>query len=261
MEILQTITGSRLYFWLAALAAGLLLYRLVRVPRLWKGWLLTVLYAAGVTACVWIPQTGMRGLRHVAYIALIWVVSVGIYWLLRFRASPLERLGARAERLLDFLPIHVVDVGNIRTQRLNRSWTAALLKALEPLEGLQRLRLSFAPIADEDLQVIARHRGLISLNLRATAITDAGLAHLRNLKELEILVLNGTSIGDTALGHVAKIRSLKHLEISNTGITDAGLKHLRGARTLKFLLVGTVNDVTPQAVAALKKALPNLEVI
>ena len=120
MKILQTIAGNGLYFWLIALASGLLLYRLVRVPRLWKGWLLTVLYAVGVTACVWIPQTAMRGLRHVAYIALIWAVSVGIYWLLRFRASPLERLGARTERLTDFLPIHVVDAGGIWTRRLDR---------------------------------------------------------------------------------------------------------------------------------------------
>jgi hypothetical protein len=54
--------------------------------------------------------------------------------------------------------------------------------------------------------------------------------------------------------------NLHELHLNETLITDAGLEHLQSSRSLKKVEM-RLTTVTEEGVAALKKALPELEVV
>jgi len=101
---------------------------------------------------------------------------------------------------------------------------------------------------------------LVGVNARGTDITDAGLVHLKDAKGLVRLHLEKTKITDAGLAHLKGLDNLEYLNIYSTAVTDAGLKHLEGLKKLKKLYVWETK-VTDDGVAALKKALPDLQVI
>ncbi len=97
------------------------------------------------------------------------------------------------------------------------------------------------------------------VHISNTSISDAGLQHLAALGDLEFLTLNSYALTDAALAHVGQLKSLRRLQIEYASITDEGLKHLYGLSNLEtFELFNT--QVTPEGIAALQKAIPNLEV-
>jgi hypothetical protein len=92
-------------------------------------------------------------------------------------------------------------------------------------------------------------------------LTDAGLAHVKPLTKLFSLGLDGTKITDAGLVHLKGLPELGTLRLDdNPGITDAGLVHLKGLEKLGLLNV-MKTKVTPKGVAALKAALPKLDVL
>lgn len=137
-------------------------------------------------------------------------------------------------------------------------------QVLEIAQNDPRLDVAFHlasdEITDEDLQPLRQLNDVVHLNLRGTKITDAGLQHIAHLDQLARLHLERTAIGDEGLRHLAKLTSLTYLNLYGTKVTDAGLKHLEGLKNLRRLYLWQT-DVSDAAVAALKQALPELEVI
>ncbi|GIX04120.1 MAG: hypothetical protein KatS3mg113_1126 [Planctomycetaceae bacterium] len=107
---------------------------------------------------------------------------------------------------------------------------------LKPLERIAALNLRGTEVSDEGLQHLAHLKGLVRLHLEKTKITDAGLVHLKGLENLEYLNLYGTAVTDAGLNHLAGLKKLKRLYLWQTQVTDAG-------------------------VAALKQALPDVQII
>jgi hypothetical protein len=98
------------------------------------------------------------------------------------------------------------------------------------------------------------------VSFKGTNATDADLARLARLpglRGLQRLYLSGTKISDAGLVHLQGFRELEYLSLDGTAVTDAGLVHLTRVRNLSSLHLGTAR-VTEEAVARLKKSLPNL---
>lgn len=100
---------------------------------------------------------------------------------------------------------------------------------------------------------------LRELQLGNTALNDAGLSNLKRLEELETLSIYGTSVSDNGMPHLSSLKKLKHLELDATSITDAGLSHLEELKNLETLFISRT-DVTSNGVAALKQAIPNVDI-
>ena len=111
---------------------------------------------------------------------------------------------------------------------------AALLAALA--ENIVWLKLGDTKVSDQTLAEIAKLKNLQKLHLENTAVTDAGLKNLKNLPYLEYINLVGTAVSDAGLKELAACKALKQVYLWQSKATDAG-------------------------VAALKQALPGVEVV
>ena len=88
---------------------------------------------------------------------------------------------------------------------------------------------------------------------------DEWLKHLLPFPELTTVRLAGTAITDAGLEYLRKLPKLTEVTLNDTPIADAGLTKLANCKRLRTLnLRGT--QVTPEAIAALRKALPELVV-
>lgn len=120
--------------------------------------------------------------------------------------------------------------------------------------------LASEPAEDGDLAALAQLTNVVNLNLRKTAVTDAGLAHLKGLKTLQRLHLEKTAVTDAGLEHLKGLTNLVYLNLYETAVSDAGLQHLKGLSKLGKLFVWKT-QVTPAGVEALRKSLPELQVV
>jgi internalin A len=107
------------------------------------------------------------------------------------------------------------------------------------------------------LTALARLR---SLDLSGSSITANGIRSLAAFHDLRRLSLwNVKAIDDSAAAPLAAIASLTSLDLSNTPVGDATLRRLAALPNLRRLYVNETN-VTPEAVAAFKKARPGVMV-
>jgi hypothetical protein len=107
---------------------------------------------------------------------------------------------------------------------------------LKDVATLQELDLSGQQIADADLAPIAGLTNLRKLHLEKTPVTDAALTHVKGLTNLTYLNIYGTQVTDAGLPQLAGLANLKSLYVFETKVTDAGI-------------------------AALKKTLPNVNIV
>jgi len=107
------------------------------------------------------------------------------------------------------------------------------------------LGLWFRPIADDDLEYVARLTSLTTPSLWGTQVTAAGLEHLERLTSLTTLDLRSAQITDAGLEHLKGLTSLTALSLMDTQVTDAGLEHLQGLNLLTALYLSRtrVTDV------------------
>jgi Leucine rich repeat/Leucine Rich repeat len=145
------------------------------------------------------------------------------------------------------------------------------------------IRLTETNVSDSDLARVARLSQLAFLDLTDTQITDSGVAHLSRLRHLEVLTLANTSVSDAGLSSLLPCTRLHSLDLEETRITDDGLNTLLGLENLQWLdLSGTHItdngvrrvahgrhlktlildgcDVSPEVIAELIAALPQLEI-
>eukprot|EP00124_Ichthyophonus_hoferi_P005001 Ihof_evm1s636 gene=Ihof_evmTU1s636 len=157
------------------------------------------------------------------------------------------------------------------------------LRALEPLQNLHKLYMSFCHLHDTDLLSIGylkalqvldlsnnpltgqalRHlsglTGLVSLNLTRCSLDDDGLVHLGSLVNLETINLEGCTITNNGLAHLHGLTNLVHLVLADTNITGEGLDVLSSFPRLKCLNLsgGIIDDNNAHHVAK----LTNLEAL
>ncbi len=90
-------------------------------------------------------------------------------------------------------------------------------------------------------------------------LTGAGLSGLRENKGLRKLGLHGASFSDAAMKEVKGLEGLRYLSLQFTSVTDAGLGELKDRQDLQHLTLWS-NRTTPAGEAALRTALPKLEI-
>lgn len=115
------------------------------------------------------------------------------------------------------------------------SFTAAGLRHLADLKGLQSLNLSQCTVSAESLVEVAQLRGLVELNLSSCGVNDEGIAEIQQLPLLRVLYLH------------------------NSKLSDAGLRALGELSTLDYLLIGS-DSISKEGVAELKSQLPRTEI-
>lgn len=145
------------------------------------------------------------------------------------------------------------------TNAENGGITDATLVHLKSMTKLEVLGLDFARVTDAGLVHLAGLTNLKKIAFYATEVTGSGFGHLKPLTKLE--ELGGSSITDDGLANLKGMTSLKSLDLRLSPITDAGLAHLHGLTNLRSVRLGdggeTGSKITQEAVAELKKALPN----
>lgn len=130
------------------------------------------------------------------------------------------------------------------------------------LKNLKKLSVNKCPITLAGAKAINSCKSLEHLNVGNMGIDDKGLTILvQGLPKLKVLHINGckniTGSGFTALKAADDLEILTALE---TGLVDQALPLLKGHKNLKRLEVGNTK-VTDAAIAALKKSLPDCEII
>ncbi|WP_375443377.1 c-type cytochrome domain-containing protein [uncultured Fibrella sp.] len=101
---------------------------------------------------------------------------------------------------------------------------------------------------------------IVWLKLGDTQITDAALASIAKLKNLQKLHLERTQITNAGLEKLTGLTYLEYLNLYGTAITDVGLASLSDLKSLRSVYVWQTK-VTESGITALKKALPNVEVV
>lgn len=111
------------------------------------------------------------------------------------------------------------------------------IETIAGLPGLRRLELVLEhrdrPLADTDLEQIARLERLEVLKLHGTRVSDAGLAHLGKLARLRELYPG--RIGEAGLAHLGELPALRTLALHVNPIGAAGLAHLGRMTSLRSL--------------------------
>jgi hypothetical protein len=145
----------------------------------------------------------------------------------RAPAAALRRIGARLE-----LDPRGKITGVILTD------TPLADRQLEPiakLDMLQSLRLESTGITDAGLQHVQTLTSLRQLSLYKTHVTSAGLQYVRGLTNLQSLGLNATEVNDAGLACLSKLTNLEHLWLDGTAVSDAGVPKLLPLAQLRNL--------------------------
>ena len=103
---------------------------------------------------------------------------------------------------------------------LAAEFTGERLQALASVAGqLVQLNLSAMPVTDADLKALQPLEQLERLLLNGTAVSDAGIDKLTSLPKLSQLSLNNTAVGGGLEPLLPKFKSLRKLYLSNTRVT------------------------------------------
>ncbi len=101
---------------------------------------------------------------------------------------------------------------------------------------------------------------MVSMDLSATSITDKSIALLAPAKDLRMIRLSETGITDASMDTLVTLTNLESVNLYGTAVTDAGVKKLSALPNLKRLYLWQT-DVSPEAIAELQKAIPELEIV
>jgi hypothetical protein len=111
------------------------------------------------------------------------------------------------------------------------------------------------------LKIAPVSEALSSLKLGSTSVTGNALeTELPRMTRLKKLDLSQTQIGDKTLDTIGDLEGLQWLNLWGTQVTDSGLMKLKGLSKLRKIYLWQ-SQVTQKGAAALKKELPDLEVI
>jgi len=148
-----------------------------------------------------------------------------------------------------------------RPESLCLATSSVTLAGLEKLDlsGLEWLDISDTKLGDEVLPLIAKATKLEQLSLERAKLSSACLATIGSLEALRELELTGIPLGSASLRPLSKLVALEGLWLGGTGIGDEHLPSLYGLRALQTLDIQGC-QVSPAALGALKRQLPNLTI-
>ena len=207
------------------------------------------------------------GLKDVAQLQML--TSLGLGWCKQITDAGLREV-AKLQQLtiLELSGTRITEAGLKEVAKLQLLTKLGLFDCkqitdagLKELSGLKLKSLSTPDQVRTDLG-LKHYLAAISppsyLNLSRWKITDVGLKEVAKLQQLPSLNLPG-QITDAGLKEVAKLQQLRELDLPSQ-ITNAGLKEMAKLQQLRELDLRGCNQITDEAVAELKKALPNCEI-
>ncbi|MBL9161307.1 MAG: hypothetical protein JNL18_01050 [Planctomycetaceae bacterium] len=151
---------------------------------------------------------------------------------------------------------HIGRIKSLRRLSLRlSSLTDAGLTALQGLQQLEELDLSYTTVSGDGLRALARLPNLRRLVLDFTYLGDEDLSVIKDFPQLIDLSIRGTGVGDIGVAALSTAVNLRRLNLESTAVSDRGLRHLGQLSRLEELhLKGA--EVTLQGAAALTAALP-----
>jgi hypothetical protein len=176
---------------------------------------------------LWNPDEEDEMIREISGIKGAWFLTIG---------HPYLPFDSRTGKMGDSGLKHVAAMENVSLLDLfNTNITGRGIEHLLDMPNLTTLRISSAPIRDDDLTPISRMPHLRSLHLSYTEITDRGMEHLIQLHSLRSLGLNVNKISGDGLTHLSRLTQLEHIGISGTKVDDEALRHLAHHTNLRSL--------------------------
>ncbi|MGH9553867.1 MAG: hypothetical protein ACRD3W_31105, partial [Terriglobales bacterium] len=134
------------------------------------------------------------------------------------------------------------------------------LKCISEMNSVILINIASTKVTNEGLSVLAKMNGhLIILRMPLVQLNVTGAKSLSRLQSLNDLDIRHSNINDAVMQYIPMISSLNTLNISANPLTDKGLLCLKKSHLHKLLIYDCPN-VTPAAVAELKKAIPGLEI-
>jgi hypothetical protein len=101
------------------------------------------------------------------------------------------------------------------------------------------------------------------LTINNTPCTGEGLISIAKLTELRTLTYWNHShgkVGDEHLPHLQKLTGLESVMFVAPEITDKGLDHFRKMKSLKWLSLTYCHDISDEAVAQLRRDMPDCDI-
>ena len=172
--------------------------------------------------------------------------------------SILDRMSAEAEEAAFAIVVPPADPAALESLREMGVLVMPLSQETNLLQA-QFLNAS-EDLTDKDLErLLPVSEQIAWLNLGRKPVGDEGMAVVGQLKNLSRLHLEKTEVTDDGLSHLQDLERLEYLNLYGTAVSDAGLTHLSSLERLRSLYLWQSN-ATPEGVAQLKTALPDLDV-
>ena len=140
------------------------------------------------------------------------------------------------------------------TQTQFSNQTVPLLKTFTALEVLV---LSDTTVSDEAVDVLLKLPALMQLGISRTKMTVKGVLAVLQSPSLIGLGIEGLLLTDDDMAAIAESgkRQIRHIGLKDNLLTDRSAESIKSMRVLQTLnLMG--NQLTPQAIQSLQKALP-----
>ncbi|ERM84587.1 hypothetical protein P872_24530 [Rhodonellum psychrophilum GCM71 = DSM 17998] len=117
------------------------------------------------------------------------------------------------------------------------------IKGLEPIkEQIVSINLSYMPLKEMDMAVLAAFKNLEKLNLNFTGIGGNTLQILSGLKNLRSLSLSGNPIAPYETKALSGLKQLDFLYLWNTSLPEGQIKELKASLTNTKIEIGFQND-------------------
>jgi Leucine-rich repeat (LRR) protein len=136
----------------------------------------------------------------------------------------------------------------------------------DPIHRLQQSIFFQSPISAVGLSHLTNLPQLRELFFNTCPINDSDLASLKSIATLRRLTLleeakqaNPNRFSERGFQEIGQLKSLDFLWLVRLKVSDAAARHLKGLTNLKMLQLSRC-QVSDQAVAELREALPNCEI-
>lgn len=139
----------------------------------------------------------------------------------------------------------VINLAGCKREITLHSYDKAAIEALE----------KYAPE-----RVLDNNGRVVELKLENKELDEAAFEQLRKLTAMRTLSLYGSTFSDASLEKLQDVGQLQAIGLGATPVTDKGLSYLAKLPGLHYMWLNGRTGVTPQGIADLKKALPELTV-
>jgi hypothetical protein len=159
------------------------------------------------------------------------------------------------------------------------------IELLQNLPDVHTMELRGTSVSDASVDMLSKLVRTHCYDLAQTKVTDKGMGYLKNYANVQSLAIDGKQGSEAGLQAVKSgmkyfqeiylygpdindawmarskttLNGLQEINLFGAGITDAGLKDLQDVKSLTTLRIAAT-EVSPGAIAAFQKAMPNVTV-